>query len=160
MARAGNQPLQQSFFDRLLEDEAVETIQPPGRDLRDLREAVRRDLEALLNTRQPCIAWPAAFDELKVSPLNYGLPDYSGSDLASSARREEFRRTVEEVIRSFEPRFFKVSVVLLDNDGLDRTLRFRIEALMYASPAPESVVFDSVVDPTSRAVAIIGDRRG
>ncbi len=41
-----------------------------------------------------------------------------------------------------------------EDQRLDRTLRFRIDALMYADPAPEPIVFDSVLDPASRQVAV------
>jgi type VI secretion system protein ImpF len=33
-------------------------------------------------------------------------------------------------------------------------MRFRIEALMYADPAPEAIVFDSFVDPAGREIKI------
>ena len=44
---------------------------------------------------------------------------------------------------------------MLDNiDPEDRTLRFRIEALMYADPAPEPIVLDSVLEPVSRNFSV------
>jgi type VI secretion system protein ImpF len=59
------------------------------------------------------------------------------------------------VIRRNEPRFVSVSVTLLKNqEVVDRTMRFRIEALMYADPAPEAIVFDSFVDPAAREIKI------
>jgi hypothetical protein len=33
-------------------------------------------------------------------------------------------------------------------------MRFRIEALMYADPAPEAIVFDSFIDPAGREIKI------
>lgn len=66
---------------------------------------MRRDLENLLNTRQRCRGWPEGCDELSLSTVNYGIPDLTGADLASAERREEFRATIEDVIRRFEPRF-------------------------------------------------------
>jgi type VI secretion system protein ImpF len=48
-------------------------------------------------------------------------------------------------------------VTLLTNaEPLDRTLRFRIDALLYADPAPEPVVFDSVVQQATGEVEVKG----
>jgi type VI secretion system protein ImpF len=159
-----DQPLVLSLLDRLI-DEHPDVARDPGKSrgqhLRELRDSVRRDLENLLNTRQRCRSWPEGCDELSLSTVNYGIPDLTGADLASAERREEFRATIEEVIRRFEPRFVRVRVSMLDNaEPTDRTLRFRIEALIYADPAPEPLVFDSYLDPASRGVAVLGDRNG
>ena len=57
---------------------------------------------------------------------------------------------VEQVIRRYEPRFKSVRVELRENkDEFDRTLRFRIDAVLYAEPTPEPVTFDSKLEPTS-----------
>ncbi len=160
MARVeADQDLQPSLLDRLQDDDPTRpdpVSRSRGQHLRELREAVRRDIENLLNTRQRCLPPPPGLTELAVSTVNYGIPDFSGVDLAAKDRREEFRRSVEEAIRRFEPRFVKVDVVMHEGGGTDgeRTMRFRIDALMYADPAPEPIVFDSVIDPGSRAVAV------
>jgi len=38
----------------------------------------------------------------------------------------------------------------------DRSLRFHIDALMYAEPAPERVSFDSLLDPSSQSFSVVG----
>jgi type VI secretion system protein ImpF len=66
-------------------------------------------------------------------------------------------RLIENVLRACESRFQTVQVRLLDNaEPLDRTLRFRIDALLYANPAPEPVVFDSALQPVSQEFEIKG----
>jgi type VI secretion system protein ImpF len=159
-----DQPLVLSLFDRLIDQNPEVTRDPPksrGQHLKELRDSVRRDLENLLNTRQRCRSWPEECDELGLSLVNYGIPDFTGADLASADRRDEFRATIERVIRDFEPRFVTVRVSMLDNaEPTDRTMRFRIEALIYADPAPEPLVFDSYLDPASRGVAVLGERNG
>ncbi|HKO06686.1 MAG: type VI secretion system baseplate subunit TssE [Alphaproteobacteria bacterium] len=153
-----DQPLLQSVLDRLLDANPERTHDDPrqrGQYVQELRRAVRRDLEALLNTRQRCISPPADLTELETSLLTYGIPDFSGLDLSSEEHRETFRATIEEVIKRFEPRFQRVSVILLDNvEPLDRTLRLRIDALMYAQPAPEAIVLDSYLDPVTHSFAM------
>ncbi|HMU66506.1 MAG TPA: GPW/gp25 family protein, partial [Cellvibrionaceae bacterium] len=66
-----------------------------------------------------------------------------------------FIKNIEFIIRTFEPRFKNVRVQFIDNeDKTDRTLRFRIDALMYADPAPEEVIFDSILEPVLRTVSV------
>lgn len=157
-----DQPLSLGLLDRLLDDNPALQRDPPkgrGQHLKELRDSVRRDLENLLNTRHRCRGWPEGLGELGLSLVNYGIPDFSGTDLSDDRQRAVFRSSVEKVIRSCEPRFVSVGVTMLDNpDQLDRTLRFRIEALIYADPAPEPIVFDSYLDPASRAFAVVGER--
>ena len=81
----------------------------------------------------------------------------TGAELGSAEGREEFRRIFEAVIRRFEPRFTRVNVEMLGNaEPLDRTLRFRIDALLQAEPAPEPVVFDSALQPATGNVEVQG----
>jgi type VI secretion system protein ImpF len=161
MARIkADQPLVPSVLDRLLDDEP-ENKREPARSrsqlLRELKQTVRRDLENLLNTRRSHLTWPAAMGELKHSLMEYGLPDFTGSNMGAAEARDEFRQTIEEVVRRFEPRLQDVRVVLLDNsEPLDRTLRFRIDALLRADPAPEPVTFDTVLEPGTGNVEVKG----
>ena len=159
MARINlDQPLLPSVLDRLLDaDPGAQRDAPKsrGQHLAEMRRAVRRDLEALLNTRQRCVSWPEDLKELDQSLISYGIKDFASLNLGTDGEREEFCRDVEDVIRRNEPRFVSVSVNLLKNqDTVDRTMRFRIEALMYADPAPEALVFDSFIDPAAREIKI------
>jgi len=158
-----DQPLVASVLDRLLDDNPEVTRDPPksrGQHLAELRRSVRRDLEALLNTRQRCISWPSDLTELDHSLISYGIRDFASMPLGTASQREAFCRDIEAVIRRCEPRFVSVAVALLDgNENIDRSMRFRIEALMYAEPAPEAIVFDSFVDSASREIKI-GDVGG
>jgi type VI secretion system protein ImpF len=154
MARVrAEQPLVPSVLDRLLDFEPhLSREAPKGRTqvLRELKLSVRRDLENLLNTRTRCLPWPPGLTELKQSLVNYGVPDLTGASLGTPEEREGFRRNLEQVIRRHEIRLRSVDVVLLDNaEPLDRTLRFRIDALLEVDPAPEPVVFDSSLKLTN-----------
>jgi type VI secretion system protein ImpF len=155
-----DQPLVPSVLDRLLDAEPdVSREAPRNRNqvLRDLKMSVRRDLENLLNTRRRCLPWPAGLKELKQSLVNYGIPDFMGMSLGTANDREEFCRTLQTLLRQCEPRFKTVSVKLLTNaEPLDRTLRFRIDALLLADPAPEPVVFDSMLEPASGTFVVKG----
>ncbi len=155
-----DQPVVPSVLDRLLDDDpSVRTEPPKSRTqvLRELKLSVRRDLENFLNTRQSCVSWPEHLTELEHSLANYGLPDIAGLDLARTRHRQDLQRLLESIIRRNEPRFKSVRVELLENTNpLDRTLRFRIDALLHAEPAPEPVVFDSAFEPVTGSMEIKG----
>src|SRR5438270_531827 len=148
MARVkADQPLVPSVLDRLLDADPTVSREAPrshNQVLADLKLSLRRDLENLLNTRCRCLVWPPELTELEKSLVNYGIPDITGADLAAVKGREQFCRTLQGVLRQYEPRFKTVTVQMRPNvDPLDRTLHFRIDGLLYADPAPEPVVFDS-----------------
>jgi len=113
-----------------------------------------------LNTHQRCRSPPAEMAELPRSLLEYGIPDFLTMNAGAGSARELFRSTVEETIRRFEPRFKMVKVTLTEDSAEDRTLRFRVEALMYAEPAPERVSFDSMLDPSSQSFSVVGAANG
>ena len=158
-----DQPLVPSVLDRLIDMEPeVQREAPKSRTqvLRELKNSVRRDLENLLNTRWRCTAWPPNLEELDISVVNYGIPDFTGANMSLSSEREQLRQTIEKVIQQFEPRFKTVRVVLVENkDEFDRSLRFRIDALLHAEPAPEPVVFDSQVEPLNHRINVESEAR-
>ena len=158
-----DQPLVPSVLDRLIDEHPELTREPPGSQGQadaELRRCVRRDVENLLNTRCRCRSWPAELTELERSVVGYGIPDISAANLANENGRRQFLRLVEQVLRIYEPRFKSVKVRLLDNLAyLDRTLRFRIDAMLYAFPAPEPVVFDSQVNPSTGSFEVQGASR-
>jgi len=142
-------PVQLPLLDRLF-DEAPERLHDPPRGAADtmlqLRQAVRRDLEMLLNARRRWRSPPAALRELACSPLSFGIPDCAAARYADKRERERLRQEIEIILRRFEPRFAQVRVSLVDPaDTLDGTLHLHIDALLHADPAPEPVAFDTVV---------------
>ncbi|NOX52923.1 MAG: type VI secretion system baseplate subunit TssE [Planctomycetes bacterium] len=145
-----DQPLVPSLLDRLLDNEPDNPREPAKQRfqvLRELKQSVQRDLENLLNTRWRCSQWPPDLDQLDTSLINYGIPDFSGVRFASPNAQEELRRVLERVVQTFEPRFKDVRVVIIENsDPTDRTMRFRIEALLRVEPEPEPVVFDTILE--------------
>jgi type VI secretion system protein ImpF len=157
---ANRQPtrVQSSLLDRLIDD-APDLERDPALSAVDsmvaLRNSVRRDLEALLNARRRWRSWPAHMTQLATSPLGYGIPDFGSGAFSDAHRREELRQEIEATIRRFEPRFLSVRVTLMDaQDRLDATLRLRIDAVLHAEPAPESIAFDTLVDPMTDEIVV------
>jgi len=138
-----------SILDRLLDDEPEvlrESLPNRFQNVFQLKKAVARDLEALLNTRQELLEEvPSEFTEVGRSLVTYGLPDFSSFSLLNINDRNRIRRALEQAIATFEPRFERVRVNLEPPREQDRTLRFRIEALLRIEPASEPVTFDAVL---------------
>lgn len=165
MARVDSKKkLRPSILDRLIDNEPhnqAELDLGHHQQLKQLRESVKRDLETLLNTRYRMLAPPEDFKHLDKSLLNYGLQDLATVNIIDNHKRTEFTKRLEQTLREFEPRFKSVAVSYVDNkDNTDRTLRFRIDATIYADPLPEVVVFDSVLESVTRTVTIKEISRG
>ncbi|HEY5604453.1 MAG TPA: type VI secretion system baseplate subunit TssE [Gammaproteobacteria bacterium] len=153
-----NQELVPSILDRLT-DNTIYSHDPAltssFQRVKELRQSVRRDLENLFNTRFRITDLPGELEQLDVSLVNYGLPDLATINLLDSTSRHRFCRFLESTIKKFEPRFKNVDVSHVGNvDENDRTMRFRIEAVLYADPLPETIVFNSVLEPVTRTVKI------
>ena len=159
MARVSKKKkLRPSIIDRLFDDEPENKNElDPGQHqkLKQLRNSVRRDLENLMNTRFRVIEPGEEYLQLEKSLLNYGLPDLATINITDIEKRKEFTSKLEKILKEFEPRFKNVNVSYFDNnDNTDRTLRFRIDATLYADPSPEVVVFDSILEPVTRSISI------
>ena len=98
MARKpADSPVTISVFDRLIDDDAKVRAEAPltrSQSLRVLKAALRRDLEWLLNTRQPLDAPPEQAQELVRSVYNYGLPDITSMSLSSMDERNRLMRVM------------------------------------------------------------------
>jgi type VI secretion system protein ImpF len=140
-----DQPLVPSVLYRLVDEEPGVSTEPPqsrSQTLRKLKKSVQDDLRNLLNTRWRCRELPPELTELEQSLVNYGIPDITSARLGSGDKRQEFCRIMETIIRTFLPYFQKVVVRLRDDEEpLDGTLRFRIDALLLVHPAVEQVAF-------------------
>jgi len=150
--------LRASVLDRLLDDEPQSSMDADTNKyhkLKNLRNSVRRDLENLLNTRHRIMEPAEELKQLELSLLNYGLPDLATVNMSDKDNKQQFIDNFESILKDYEPRFKSVKVSLQDNtDKLDRTVRFRIDATLYADPYPEVIVFDSVLEPVTRSINV------
>ncbi len=150
--------LRAPLLDRLLDDhpqDSRESSHSRHHLVRQLRESVRRDLEALFNTRIRRISPPSHLIELQSSLLNYGLVDINSFNVSDSASRKALCREIESAIILNEPRVHSVKVSASAPDSRDATLRFRIEAVLRALPEPEAIVFDSIMNPVNQIVDVV-----
>ncbi len=148
MARAATETLvTQSVLDRLTAVEEWPATR--SQSLRFYKEALKRDLEWLLNTRQPPIPELVEYPLARTSVINFGLPDITSLGLSSASDHSRLRKAIEVCLRNFEPRLMDVHVTLEGSDTADRRLRFHIEGNMKLDPAPEEISFDTVLELSS-----------
>lgn len=161
MARTDNEVrVVVSVLDRLLDYEPEikrEPILSRSKSLRQLKQAVRRDLEWLLNTRQVADPLPPELKETINSVASYGLPDFTHLSMESPDDQKFVRREIEETIRRFEQRLESVVVTVEPVRSTDRLLRFRIDARLRVDPAPEPITFDTVVQLGSGHYTVTAD---
>ncbi len=140
-----------SLLDKLVDEDPEkkhETNKSHHQQLTAFYQSVRRDLESLLNTRSPRLQWPDHWQELNTSLAAYGVPDFMSGVSLTAESQNKFCKNLASIIQRFDPRFKNVQVQLLPLDEKqNRTLRLRIEGFLYAEPAPEPVVFDSMLEP-------------
>lgn len=143
----------QCLLDRLVNAEPKITPE------RQLKAALRRDLEWLLNTRRIVDPPPESMTEVTRSVYNFGLPDFSSYSLASPKDRSRLLRALEAAIALFEPRLAGVKVTAVETPTAgSRVLRFQIEGLLLKDPAPEQVSFDTVLQLASGEYQVKGER--
>ena len=137
-----------SIIDRLIEPRGEETsdLHRRGQTVRELEEAVRRDLQDLLNTRRAAVEDFPDEAELSRSLLTFGLPELTSFNPTVPDQRRTLQGIIENTIATFEPRLMDVHVTSIAPDvASGRGLRMCVEALLRVSPAPVPVTFDTVV---------------
>lgn len=151
MARGlGETTITISALDRLIDlepDNRMENPMSRSQSVRLLKNAVRRDLEWLLNSRRIADTPDEGLKELNKSVYTFGLPDLSALTMASTGDRNRLVRQVLGTINLFEPRLMNVRLVLVETpDAGKKDVRLRIEAMLKMDPVPEPVSFDTVIE--------------
>lgn len=147
MARGIDTLVTQSLLDRLEGVDDGPTTR--SNSLRQYRDSIKRDLEWLLNTRQPPVPGIDRFARARKSVIHYGLIDTSSISLASSIDQQRLQHAVAACIEQFEPRLFDVRIVIGSDGQERRQMRFHVEAQMLLDPTPEPIAFDTMLDLTS-----------
>jgi type VI secretion system protein ImpF len=117
-----------------------------------LREAVRRDIEALFNTERfesaPLLSDLEAeqmtdsptsladFPEVRRSVVNYGVPSFSGRS-SRDFDRDVLAREIRAVLAAFEPRLKESATKVTVNLGDKTGLKIEIDAVLIMTPTPE-----------------------
>ena len=153
-------PVTLSILDRLLDNEPklkVEGALTHSKSLAQLKVAIRRDLENLLNTRCTPQPLPESSVETRRSMYNYGVPDITEIGRNFLYEQDRLLSEIEKAVRLFEPRLAGAKVALLPAPGASRVVRFLIEGMLRIDPAPEHVVFDAALELTSGEYMLMGE---
>lgn len=144
--------LQPCLLDRLSDDER--TSEQESRDrrvisLRQLRQAVLRDLAWLLNSSSHMNAQEVEeFPDAGKSVLNYGIPDLCGLT-ASGINPAEVQRMIRDAVLRYEPRILPGSlrVTAGARDAVTQNaISFEIQGELWAQPTPEPLYLRTEVD--------------
>lgn len=150
-----------SLLDRLVDDQphTAAGACAPAVSLEQLKDAVARDLEALLNARCGLRRDALAqFRHVSRSILSFGMVDFSAMSLAHTEERDAICRAIEDAIAAHEPRLRQVRVALVE-DAATRGYTFQIHALLLANPAEEPVSFNATLTPSTQLYAVSKTRR-
>jgi type VI secretion system protein ImpF len=144
--------LQPSLLDRLIDDEP--TVRVESRDkrvmsMRQLRAAVMRDLEWLLNAScRPLEDELHTYPLAGASVLNYGMPDMTGL-AASGVSPAQVERMVKQSIAHFEPRIVASSLgvsAASAEDAVNNHIVFEISGELCPLPMPEALFVRTELD--------------
>ncbi|MGH6862005.1 MAG: type VI secretion system baseplate subunit TssE, partial [Phyllobacterium sp.] len=152
--RSRDRVLSRSILDRLLDPSPDLTKDAPSSlvdQVREMREAIRRDLEALLNTRRCPKAPPGKLGELKDALVSYGVDGVVSANLVTDESKLRLARAIERRIALFETRLSAVRVTILKSRTAgERALRMRIQATFRLYDGMPPISFESTIDPSTQ----------
>lgn len=147
------------LFDRLLGQPVRNGVPATRLTVDEYKDAVARDLEALLNTRSVIRDGQlAGLPECAASMVSYGLCDFADRSLSSPTDRAAVCACIEAAIARHEPRLRDVKA-LLELRGNAATpsvnrLDFSITGVLVGSVSDEPVNFDAVLQPSTLQYSI------
>ncbi|MEM6536730.1 MAG: type VI secretion system baseplate subunit TssE [Pseudomonadota bacterium] len=147
-----------SLFDRLRDEDG--TSLPGGAEPRagvidQVREALRRDIEALLNARRRFLIPSSTLCDVQESILMYGVPDFSNEGYSTKEHRHKLRLEIEKTLAQYEPRLGGVVVELSESGTTgEGPIHFRISARARITSEYEPVYFDTAVEPVDWSVRV------
>lgn len=127
----------------------------------ELLQAVRRDVEWLLNTKRVQPYDLENLPETRKSIVNYGLPDFSHFTGSSPEDCEEICGLIVQILKRFEPRLAANTIRVEHVPATERTgtqSHFRIHGLLHVDPVKEPVVFDTEIEMDTGSVQVRADQ--
>ena len=138
-----------SVLDRLIDNDPKRREEVPltrAQSVHQLKVALRRDIEWLLNTRRTIDPAPDSARETVRSVFHYGFVDISSRSALSGDDQSDLAREMESAISMFERRLKRARVRMEPVGDNKSNLRFVIEGMLCMNPAPEPVRFDAVLE--------------
>jgi type VI secretion system protein ImpF len=126
-----------------------------------LREAVRRDIEALFNIerlearfllsereragRTNPAELLADFPEVRTSVVNFGVPSFAGHT-GTDFDNETLAREIKSLLQVYEPRLKRESLRVSVRFGQKTGLRVDIDGVLMVAPVPERLRLSTTID--------------
>jgi type VI secretion system protein ImpF len=162
----GRDRLQPSLLDRLTDTAPSRKRDGPDEQtvlMAQMRQAVIRDLAALLNTSNlATIVDLSAMPWVRRSTLNYGIPGFAGL-VGSSVRLASLEQELADAIRAYEPRLrpetLRVRSMPAPADEATPAVVFEITGELWAQPAPVQVFLETKIEVETR-LATVTERKG
>ncbi|WP_129126970.1 type VI secretion system baseplate subunit TssE [Geomonas oryzae] len=148
-----------SLLDRLMDQHSEspdEPVQFSRADINAQVSSLLRDLENLFNTRS-CAGLTSnrgLAPHTMSSIIAYGSRDFSLENPRSQTVRQAIRLEIIRLLSSFEPRLKDVTVRFAPTRE-ERTLSFRIEAVLHIEPVTLPTAFDTRFDINSGSYTIL-----
>lgn len=156
--RLRDRVLSRSILDRLIDEAPDRAADPPMSfvdQVREVREAIRRDLEALLNTRRCPTTPPAALSELRDALVSYGVDGIVSANLMTDQAKLKLAEAIERRVARFETRLADIRVTILKSRTMtERALRMRIQATFRLHEGMPPISFESTIDPSTQRVLV------
>jgi type VI secretion system protein ImpF len=150
------QRYRRSLLDRLITDPATESRGIVlSYTVDQLRDAVARDVEALLNSRASVdFSAMEGLPHVQRSIVCFGIRDFVGKVLSNSEDQRFIASCLSQAIESFEKRLRNVRITIHERAGSTGSLSFTIHAMLQAHPSAEPVAFDAVMQPSLSRFAV------
>ena len=156
--RLRDRVLSRSILDRLIDEAPDRAADPPMSfvdQVREVREAIRRDLEALLNTRRCPTTPPTGLSELRDALVSYGVDGIVSANLMTDQAKLKLAEAIERRIALFETRLADIRVTILKSRTMtERALRMRIQATFRLHEGMPPISFESTIDPSTQRVLV------
>lgn len=119
-------------------------------------DAIKHDVEGLLNSFAAASNWPKKYGQISKSILNYGLPNYLSADYKTIEKRLQLLKAIKKCIVEHEPRLFDVNVYMHDSEhSLDLILQIQIEAKIYWHTQKKSLLLQSDWNPLNMSFTLL-----
>lgn len=149
--------LRHSILDRLVGTGGSRATGDLRIGVEDLKQAVLRDIEWLLNTKRPLNMHFDDFEEAQSSILNFGIPDFTQYSAANGGDCSQVCSLITETLRRFEPRLDPRTIGvehLVSEELTGIRAQFRIHGVLHVDPVRVPVTFDTQVEMDSGAVSL------
>jgi len=120
----------------------------------DVLESIRYQLSTLLNSEAPMISFSKGFKEVESSNVRFGLD--SGYSISSQMNKDQFARSVETWVKSFEPRLSDVSVFVEESDPRKNVICFSLMAKVKTVNGNHVFLFDSNISLSDQVAKLEG----